>query len=150
MIGGNKIINFILTLIPILIVIFISNCSQQTIYSGKVINPENLGNLKISNKKDLINKLGNPSFVDPIENKLFYYTEKIIEKNFFNKKTEYSYLFVFSLDAENNIISSKAYNLLDKKQISLAKDETQNSIIKRGLIEKIFGGVGRGQIPNTP
>ena len=85
-----------------------------------------------------------------LENKLFYFTEKRTEKNFFNKKTEYSYLFVFALDKNDKIISRKAYNLLDKNEIELAKDETQNNIIKRGLIEKIFGGVGPQQVPNTP
>ena len=134
----------------IILVSFITNCSQQTIYSGKIINQDNLNNLNVSNKTDLLSKLGKPSFEDPIENKLFYYTEKIIENNFFDSKTEYSYLFVFEIDSENNIISRKAYNLLDKNEISLAKIETQNNVVKRGLIEKIFGGVGPQQAPTTP
>jgi hypothetical protein len=27
--------------------------------------------------------------------------------------------------------------------------KTENNIVKRGLIEKIFGGVGTQQVPNT-
>ena len=138
-----------LFLLFITIYIF-TGCSEQTIYSGKIINQENLENLKASNKNELIERFGNPSFIDPIQNKLFYYTEKVKENSFFNKKTEYSYLFVFTVDKNDQIINQKAYNLQNKNEISLAKDETSNNIVERGLIEKIFGGVGPQQIPTTP
>ena len=136
-------------LLFIVINIFLS-CSEQTIYSGKIINQENLENIKISNKKELIDKFGHPSFVDTIQNKFFYYTEKVKENSFFDKKTEYSFLFVFTLDENENIISQNAYNLQNKNEISLAKEETSNNIVKRGLIEKIFGGVGPQQLPTSP
>ena len=138
-----------LFLLFITIYIF-TGCSEQTIYSGKIINQENLENLKASNKNELIERFGNPSFVDPIQNKLFYYTEKVKENSFFNKKTEYSYLFVFKVDKNDLIISQKAYNLQNKNEISLAKNETSNNIVERGLIEKIFGGIGPQPIPTTP
>ena len=138
-----------LFLLFITIYIF-TGCSEQTIYSGKIINQENLENLNASNKNELIESFGNPSFVDPIQNKLFYYTEKVKENSFFNKKTEYSYLFVFTVDKNDQIINQKAYNLQNKNEISLAKDETSNNIVERGLIEKIFGGVGPQQLPTTP
>ena len=138
-----------LFLLFITIYIF-TGCSEQTIYSGKIINQENLENLNASNKNELIERFGNPSFIDPIQNKLFYYTEKVKENSFFNKKTEYSYLFVFTVDKNDQIINQKAYNLQNKNEISLAKDETSNNIVERGLIEKIFGGVGPQQIPTTP
>ena len=142
-----ELIKFFLLCITIYI---FTGCSEQTIYSGKIINQENLENLKASNKNELIERFGNPSFVDPIQNKLFYYTEKVKENSFFNKKTEYSYLFVFTADENDHIISQKAYNLQNKNEISLAKNETSNNIVERGLIEKIFGGVGPQQLPTTP
>ena len=142
-----ELIKFFLLCITIYI---FTGCSEQTIYSGKIINQENLENLNASNKNELIESFGNPSFVDPIQNKLFYYTEKVKENSFFNKKTEYSYLFVFTVDKNDQIINQKAYNLQNKNEISLAKDETSNNIIERGLIEKIFGGIGPQPIPTTP
>ena len=134
----------------IITIYILSACTEQTIYSGKIFNQENLENLNISDKNELVEKFGNPSFVDPIEKKLFYYTEKVKENSFFNKKTEYSYLFVFKVDKNDLIISQKAYNLQNKNEISLAKNETSNNIVERGLIEKIFGGVGPAQVPTTP
>ena len=61
-------------------VLFVCSCSNQTIYSGKLLNQENLDNLDFKNKQNLINNFGNPSFVDPIENKFFYYSEKKTQK----------------------------------------------------------------------
>ena len=53
------------------------SCSQPKLtYSGKIINHKNLNNLNISNKDNLVNIFGQPSFIDPIENKYFYYSEK--------------------------------------------------------------------------
>ena len=135
----------------LIVILFVTSCNEKTIYSGKIINQENLTNLNISNKNELIDKFGHPSYIDPIENKLFYFTEKSKKKNFFNKNIEYSYLFVFNLDKNENIISQNVYNLLDKNEIKLAKIETENNIHKRGLIEKIFGGIGHQQLPDyTP
>ena len=37
------------------------------------------------------------------------------------------------------------------KDIKFVKDQTSNEIVRRGLIEKIFGGVGTQQeLPTTP
>ena len=133
-----------------LILLYIISCAEQTIYSGKIINQDNINNLNITNKKILFEKFGNPSFVDPIENKFFYFTEKTKKKNIFNKKIEYSYLFVFSLNDDETINNTNVYNLLEKNEIESIKQETQNNIIRRGLIERVFGGIGTQQVPNTP
>ncbi len=128
----------------------ITSCSEpKIIYSGKIINQENIENLNISNKINLIETFGQPSFIDPIENKFFYYSEKIKENNFFSKKNEYSYLFVFGFDQNNNVIEKKVLNLNEVQKSKINKMKTENNIIKRGLIEKIFGGVGTQKVPNT-
>ena len=58
-------------------------------------------------------------------------------------------MFVFNFDEDENIISQKAYNLLDKNDFNSVKEESENNIHKRGLLEKLFGGVGPQQFPNT-
>ena len=128
----------------------ITSCSEpKIIYSGKIINQQTLDNLDISNKINLIETFGQPSFIDPIENKFFYYSEKIRENNFFSKKNEYSYLFVFAFDQQNNVIEKKVLNLNDVQKSKINKMKTENNIVERGLIEKIFGGVGTQKVPNT-
>ena len=128
----------------------IISCSQPKLtYSGKIINQKNLNNLNISNKSNLVKNFGDPSFIDPIENKYFYYSEKTKEDNFFSKKKEYSYIFVFEFDQNDDVVDKKVLNLNELQKIKINKIRTSNKIVKRGLIEKIFGGVGTQKVPNT-
>ena len=99
----------------------------------------------------MISQLGYPSYVDPIENKFFYFSEKSEKKSIFQKEIKYSYVFVFKIDENNQIIDSKVYNIKDIKGVKFSDDKTSNEIVKRGLLEKIFGGVGtRQELPTTP
>ena len=138
-------------LLTIIFVLFAFSCTEKTIYSGKIINQANIDYSIIKNKNQLINELGKPSYIDPIEDKYFYYSEKKIYKNFFDKKMVSRILLVFEFNLEEKIKSIDVYNLKDEKDISIVKEKTKNNLINRGLIEKIFGGVGKSQeLPNTP
>tara|TARA_Y100001935_G_scaffold245187_1_gene238492 strand:+ start:353 stop:781 length:429 start_codon:yes stop_codon:yes gene_type:complete len=135
----------------IVFIFFINNCTQQTTYSGKILELSNLDNINFENKESLVDKLGSPSYIDPISNKFFYYSEKQQKKSIFNKKTDYSYIFVFEFDREDKIIYSKVFDLTNRQNIDLIKEETSSEIIKRGLLEKIFGGVGPDtNLPTSP
>ena len=132
-------------------IFILANCSNKTNYSGKILNQEELKDINFINKEKLISKLGNPSYVDPIENKFFYFSEKSEKKSIFKKEVEYSYVFVFEFNNDNKIVDTQAFNIKDIKEIKLSKDRTKNEIVKRGLLEKIFGGVGTQQeLPTTP
>ena len=130
------------------ILIFISNCSEKKYYYGKII-PDDFNIDKIENKIDLEKILGIPTFIDPIENKYYYYSEEKISKNFFNNKIANRNILLFKFDQNNKIILKDSYNLDDEREIKIFKDTTENNIIKRGLIEKIFGGIGRNTLSNT-
>ncbi len=128
---------------------YIFGCVEKTTYSGKIITNEDL-NFKILNKNELINKFGQPSYIDNVSKKYFYFTEKRKETNFYNKKIEYSYLFVFKLNDSDKIVNSETINLLTNKNHKYRKIETNNNIIKRGLLERIFGGIGTDPMANSP
>ena len=135
----------------IFIFFILANCSNKTIYSGKILNQEELNDINFNNKEKLISKLGYPSYIDPIENKFFYFSEKSEKKSIFKREVEYSYVFVFKIDDNNKIINSKVYNTKELNNIKFSDDKTSNEIIKRGLLEKIFGGVGTQQeLPTSP
>ena len=135
----------------ICIFFILANCSNKTTYSGKILSNEELKDINFENKTNLIDKLGNPSYIDPIDNKFFYFSEKSEKKSIFNKKVKYSYVFVFEFNNDNKIVDTQAFNIKDIKEIKLSKDRTKNEIVKRGLLEKIFGGVGTQQeLPTTP
>ena len=129
----------------------LANCSNKTSYSGKILNLEELQDINFINKQKLISKLGYPSYIDPIENKFFYFSEKSEKKSIFNKDVKYSYVFVFKIDENDQIINSQVFNIRDIKDIKLSQDKTTNEIVRRGLLERVFGGVGTQQeLPTTP
>jgi len=129
----------------------LANCSNKTIYSGKVLNSEELEDINFINKEKLISKLGSPSYVDPIEKKLFYFSERSEKKSIFKKEINYSYVFVFKINEDDQVIDSQVFNIKNIEGINLSSDKTDNEIVKRGLLEKIFGGVGTQQeLPTTP
>ena len=135
----------------ICIFFILANCSNKTTYSGKILNNEELKEINFTNKEKLISKLGNPSYIDPIENKYFYFSEKSEKKSIFKKEIKYSYVFVFKIDENDQIINSQVFNIKDIKNVKFSNDKTSNEIVKRGLLEKIFGGVGTQQeLPTTP
>ena len=135
----------------IIIFLTLANCSNKVIYSGKILNQEQLEDINFLNKEGLVSKLGQPSYIDTIENKYFYFSEKSEKKSIFNKEVKYSYVFVFKIDKKNEIIETKVFNTKDVKNVKFSKDKTSNEIIKRGLLERIFGGVGTQQeLPTSP
>ena len=139
------------TIFYIYIFFVLANCSSKTIYSGKVLNQKDLNDINFSNKEKLISKMGYPSYIDPIENKFFYFSEKSEKRSIFKKNVKYSYVFVFKIDEFEEITETKVYNIKDIKNIKFSDDKTSNEIVKRGLLEKIFGGVGTQQeFPTTP
>ena len=141
--------SFLKIIIVVIISQYIFGCVEKTTYSGKIINNDDL-DLKILNKNELINKFGQPSYIDNLTNKYFYFTEKKKETNFYNNKTEYSYLFVFEINDNDKIVSSESINLLKEKNHKYRKIQTSNNIVKRGLLETIFGGIGTNPMPNSP
>ena len=135
----------------ICIFFILANCSNKIIYSGKIINQDELNDINFENKNKLISKLGYPSYIDPIENKFFYYSEVSEKKSILKKEIKYSYVFVFRINENDQIVETNVYNTKNIESIKFSEDKTSNEIIKRGLLEKIFGGVGTQQeLPTTP
>ena len=138
-------------LVYISILFILANCSNKTTYSGKILNEEVLSDINFSNKTKLINKLGYPSYIDETQNKFFYFSETSEKKSIFKKKIKYSYVFVFKIDDNEQIVETKVYNIKNIKNIKIVDQKTSNEIVRRGLLEKVFGGVGTQQeLPTTP
>ena len=101
-------------------------------------------------KNDLLLLLGQPNYIDPMENNFYYFSEKNVSKNSLTKKTVDRLILVYYFDEENNIINTKKLNLDDEKTINISENRIKNDLIKKGLIEKIFGGVSaQPSVPTT-
>ena len=136
----------IIIFIPALFIIL--SCVETKSYSGKLI-VENFKYDSLLNKNQVTSNLGLPNFIDPIENKYYYYFEKTINKNFFNSRIEKRSMIVFNFEENGNVQSFNQYNLDQEQQIDFIKDTTKNNLVNRGIIEKIFGGIGKGPLTDT-
>ena len=123
----------------------LTNCTEKTSYSGKVFK-KNEDIYKLTTKDEIITNLGFPNYIDPIEKKYIYYSEKKISKNFYNNKIIERILIVFHFNSDNTIKLIDEYNLDNQKDIKLVEDQTSSEIVKQGLLEKVFGGVGKGPV----
>ena len=135
--------------ILVFFLLLIISCSEKITYTGLIID-ENINYSEINNKNDLLKLLGQPNYIDPMENNFYYFSEKNVSKNNLTKKTVDRLILVYYFDDENNIINTKKLNLDDEKTINISEDRIKNDLIKKGLIEKIFGGVSaQPSIPTT-
>ena len=140
---------FIKKIIFLLLIFFILGCNEKTSYSGLILK-DNLILTAFKNKEELLNTIGKPNYIDPIENNYYYFTEKFYSTNLLNKEIVDRNIVVFSFDEDNVILSTKQFNLDDEKKFTISKDKTKNNLIKKGLIEKVFGGIGtQTKLPNT-
>ena len=141
-----------LVIIIILFPLIIIGCSEKTSYSGKIINfNEGIETYKkLKTKKEVINVLGHPNYIDPIEKKYFYYSEKKISKNFFKNKIVDRTLIVFHFNSNDTIKLIDKYDLNNQNQIKFIEDKTFDVIIEQGILEKVFGGVGTETTPTDP
>ena len=135
--------------ILVFFLLLIISCAEKTTYTGLIIN-DNINYFEINNKNDLLKLLGQPNYIDPIENNYYYFSEKNISKNRLTKKTVDRLILVYYFDDENNVIDTKKLNLDDEKTIKISENRIKSNLIKKGFIEKIFGGVSaQPSIPNT-
>ena len=139
---------YLKVIIFILMLFIILSCVETKSYSGKLID-ENFKYDSLLNKTQVTSKLGQPNFIDPIENKYYYYFEKRINKNIFDSKIEKRTMIVFDFEENENVQSFNQYNLNQEQQINIIKDKTKNNLIDRGLIEKIFGGIGKQKLSDN-
>ena len=139
---------YLKAIIFFLMLFIISSCVETKSYSGKLID-ENFKYDSLLNKTQVTSKLGQPNFIDPVENKYYYYFEKRIKKNIFDSRIEKRTMIVFNFEENENVQSFNQYNLNQEQQINIIKDKTKNNLIDRGLIEKIFGGIGKQKLSDN-
>ncbi len=138
---------FRLLLILMIFILFVS-CKEKILYSGKILNEENFDFSKLKNKEEVIDELGIPNFIDPIEKKYYYFSEKKYVKNFYKQKIINRIMVVFIFNENETIKLISQYDLNDEQDVKNIKESTPNELIKRGLIQKIFGGIGN-TVPST-
>ena len=136
--------NILILLLPFIII----SCTEKTYFSGKILQDDIYFD-KIDNKKTLISVYGYPNYIDSIEKKYFYFSEESTATNLLNKKVKNRIMIVFKFDKDDKLISKNRYDLSNANDLKLVKETTKNNLIKRGFIQKVFGGVTSNKMPNT-
>ena len=134
-------------LLILILFFFTINCSEKTYFSGNIINKDADFN-RYENINDLVSALGKPNYIDTIENKYYYYNQVSITNNLFKDEIKNRRILVFSFKDEI-ILSANEYNLNDENQIKINEEETENELLKTGIIKKIFGGVDPSNMTNA-
>ena len=138
---------FRLLLILMIFILFVG-CKEKILYSGKILNDEDFDFSKLKNKEEVIDELGVPNFIDPIEKKYYYFSEKKYVKNFFHQKISNRIVVVFIFNENETIKLISQYDLNDEQDVKNIKETTPNELIERRLFKKIFGGIGK-TVPST-
>jgi hypothetical protein len=133
----------------LVVLFFFLSCSETIYYSGKIKDLDTSYDY-LKDKEEVLKDLGEPNFIDFIDQKYFYFSEKKITKNFFDKKIIARNIVVFNFNESNKIISINNYNLDDRIDLKYLKKSTKNNIMKRGYFERIFGGIGKNSLTDTP
>ena len=135
-------------LLILILIFFTINCSEKTYFSGKVFN-EDFNYNQLTNKQELIETLGNPNFIDLIENKYYYYNETNMKDSVSTEDVKNRTILVFLFENEE-ILSVNKYGLNNKKKLNIMNETTENNLIETGIIKKIFGGVSPTNMTNAP
>jgi hypothetical protein len=135
-------------LLILILIFFTLNCSEKTYFSGKVFN-EDFNYNQLTNKQELIETLGNPNFIDLIENKYYYFNEIYMKDSISTEDVKNRTILVFLFENEE-ILSVNKYGLDNKKKLNIMNETTENNLIETGIIKKIFGGVSPTNMTNTP
>ena len=135
-------------LLILILIFFTINCSEKTYFSGKVFN-EDFNYNQLTNKQELIETLGNPNFIDLIENKYYYFNEIYIKDSISTEDVKNRTILVFLFENEE-ILSVNKYGLDNKKKLNIMNETTENNLIETGIIKKIFGGVSPTNMTHTP
>ena len=132
-------------LLLIILIFFCFSCSSNIQKVGVVNNDKFNSSFENLKKDEVIKTLGAPSSIDPIDNSLIYFSEVRKEKNIFNKKIISRNVYILKFDENNYFSKIEFYSYDNENKLKISKKTTDTDIIKTGVLERIFGGVGRQQ-----
>ena len=95
---------------------FLAGCGERISEHGHVINQAELDTIKIgqTNRADIINLLGQPSFEGAFDSRKIYYASQIMEQPVAGiNKTKSRVIYAFSFDANNHL---QKIDLIDEKR----------------------------------
>ena len=127
--------------------LFLTACNSDTFIShtGNMPAEDRVAMVfKGQSKNDVLEVLGSPSTVVPLDNDTWVYMSSEIEQIAFMAPKEISReLLVVKFDNEGKVAKIEKINKQHGEQLEIAEEETQNQEQEQGFFRKYFGGVGQ-------
>ena len=137
-------INIKNTFLFFLIIFFIISCNSTNIKKYGIIDINKFSiNFDGMSKDQVVNTIGYPGTNDTINNSVIYYSQTTKEKNLFNNNIVSRDIFIVNFDKDDIFLDINHYILEDNQKLKIVKSETGYQIMDTGIIERIFGGVGK-------
>ena len=127
---------------------FLAGCGERISEHGHVIDQTEMDTIKIgqTNRAEIIDMLGRPSFEGAFDDRKIYYASQIMELQVAGiNKTKSRVIYAFSFDADNNL---QEIDLIDEKtglNVTHIEAKTPTPGDTFGVVEQIFLNIKRRQ-----
>ena len=127
---------------------FLAGCGERINDHGHVINQAEMDTIKIgqTNRADIIDLLGRPSFEGAFDNRKIYYASQIMEQPVAGiNKTKTRVIYAFTFDKNNNL---QEIDLVDEKSglnVAHIESKTPTPGDTFGVVQQIFSNLKRQQ-----
>ena len=134
--------------IGILCLGFLAGCGERISEHGHIINQAEMDIIKIgqTNRADIVNMLGRPSFECAFDSRKIYYASQIMEQPVAGiNKTKSRVIYAFSFDTNNTL---QEIGLIDEKSgldVAHIDAKTPTPGDTFGVVEQIFSNLKRRQ-----
>ena len=127
---------------------FLAGCGERISEHGHIINQAEMDIIKIgqTNRADIVNMLGRPSFEGAFDSRKIYYASQIMEQPIAGiNKTKSRVIYAFSFDTNNTL---QEIDLIDEKSgldVAHIDAKTPTPGDTFGVVEQIFLNLKRRQ-----
>jgi len=128
------------------IIFILSACSSDTFvtYTGNMPSEERIAQLsKGQSKQEVMNILGSPSSVVPLDEDTWIYMSSAIKQVAFMPPEEIDRkLLIVKFNAQEKVAEIQHLDKECGKNIEVSEEATENKEKQQGFFQKYFGGVG--------
>ncbi len=134
-------------------VVALPACTRVQNNMGYIVDETLVAEVKpgVDNRESVMKALGRPSFNAQFDDKSWYYVSRATKQTaFLSPKPTQQSVIIVSFDPQGNVANVQRRGLEQVVNVDPVNDETPTLGRKTGIIEDLFGNIGRvGGIPSS-